>query len=309
MMHSSLLRASLIAMAWACAGAVQAVPVSVAFDNFTYSGTVTRYATLADAQNQTNPVGGPYPILTGFENSSETRPNARDGQIAVVSEAPLEYGTDLTYMSTAWYFTTNIANGNGWGNPNETNDGFIQYYLESSPTIGGGWQPGHTQFRLSVAGGDGDDADAGRFWPAPDRGAPEISYGKFIEFNLDVIANFASPATLNNITGWYETMSMPSSFSGTLRGIFENDQTDTPSYNGFYRFNYTVTGPGSWADDNNAVWEDQDGTIYPPQSIWAAPEAVTITPAIVPGPGKLALFGLAFALALVAALRLGVSIR
>ena len=291
------------ALTWAAWA--QAVPLSVSFDNFTYSGTVTRYATLADAQNQTNPTGGPYTIQTATNGANSTLPNARDGQISVTSQAPSAYGSDLTYMSTPWYFTLVPANGNGWGNPNNTNDGFIQYYQESSPTVTGGWQPGHTQFRLTVSGGHGDDLDAGRLWPAPDSGAAAISRGAFADFHLDVTANFASPATLNGSTGWYETSAMPSSFSGTLRGIFLNDQPSNPTYNGYYRFNYTVTGPGSWAANNGATWSS-GATSYGPSSEWAAPQAAALAaPAPVPGPGKIALLGLSLLLGVMAMRRSG----
>lgn len=304
MMHSHLFRAGLAAVAWACAGLAQAVPLHIIFDDFTYRGSVTRYATLADAQNQVNPVGGPYTIATVTNGSHQTRPDARDGLISVTDTAP-GYGADLTHVSTAWYFTTVIASGNGALNPNNVNHGFIQYYQDSTPTVSGGWQPGHTQFRLTVAGGDGNEWGDARFWPAPENaGSEAISYGKFITFTLDVVADFASPATPNGVTGWYETVAMPSAFSGTLRGIFENDQLDDPVHNGFYRFDYTVTGPGSWVSDSGAVWSDSVDE-YPPESFWAAPRAVQVVaaPVMVPGPGKFALFGLALALAFVAVLR------
>ena len=304
MLHQSAFRIGLAAAAWACAGLVQAVPLSVGFDNFTYSGTVTRYATLDDAQNQTNATGGPYTIGTATNGTHSTRADARDGNLSVTSTAPAAYGTDLTYLSTAWYFTTFPANGNGWGNPNNTNDGFIQYYLTSSaPTVNGGWQPGYTQFQLTVAGGNGDTGDNGRFWPAPGSGAAVISRGEFVEFNLNLTANFASPATLNTTTNWYETSAMPSSMTGTLSGIFLNDQTNTPSYNGYYRFAYTVTGPGSWAADNAATW-DNGGTRAPPASLWAGPQAV-VPPAPVPTLGHLALLGLSLMLGLMVAVRRG----
>ncbi|MFT4193075.1 hypothetical protein [Ottowia sp.] len=306
MLHQFASRASLAAVAWACAGLVQAAPLNVNFENFTYSGTVTRYATEADARNQTNATGGPYSIQTVTDTGGSTRINARDGQIAVTSEAPAAYGTTLTYLSTAWYFTRTLANGNGWGNPNNTNDGFIQYYQESSPTVNGGWQPGHTQFRLNVIGGHGDDLGAARFWPAPDSGAAAISGGRFVDFNLDLSATFASPATPNGTTGWYETTAMPSSVAGTVSGIFQNDQTTDTSYNGFYRFSYAVTGPGSWAADNGAAWGSADAP-NTPVSLWAAPQAVAaaVVVAPVPGPGKLALLGLSLVLGLLVAARRG----
>ena len=307
MLHQSAFRMGLAAAAWACTSLAQAVPLSAQFDNFTYSGTVTRYATLADAQSQVSPTGGPYTIATATNDTRSTRTNARDGNLSVTSTAPAAYGTDLTYLSTAWYFTTFPASGDGWGNPNNTNDGFIQYYLTSSaPTVNGGWQPGYTQFQLTVAGGNGDSLDAGRLWPAPASGAAAISRGAFVEFNLNLSANFASPATLNTTTSWYETSAMPSSMTGTLTGIFQNDQTSDLSYNGFYRFNYTITGPGSWAADNGATWDGTPGNA--PASLWAGPEAVVPPPttvAPVPTLGNLALLGLSLMLGLMVAVRRG----
>ena len=315
MLHSSVFRTGLALAALTCAGLAQAVPLNVGYDNFTYSGTVTRYATLADAQNQANATGGPYTIQTVTNNSPlparATRSNARDGNLSVTSAAPAAYGSDVTYLSTAWYFTTFPANGDGWGNPNNSNNGFIQYYLTSSaPTVNGGWQPGYTQFRLTVSGGNGDSSNAARFWPVPNPDGPaNISGGTYVEFNLNLTANFASPATLNGATGWYETTAMPSSVTGTVSGIFQNDQANDTQYNGFYRFSYTLAGPGSWAADNAATWDD-GGTRVAPASLWAAPAAVVPTSvAPVPSLGTWALLGLSLALGLMAAMRQGARAR
>ncbi len=303
-------RSGLAIVALAGASLAQAVPLSASLDNFTYSGTVTRYATLADAQNQTNPTGGPYTIQTVSNGPRNTRTDARDGNLSVTSTAPAAYGTDLTYFSTAWYFTMTPASGDGWGNPNNTNNGFIQYYLQSSaPTVTGGWQPGYTQFQLTVSGGNGDSLNAARFWPVPNPSGPSnISGGTFVEFNLNLTANFASPATLNTTTNWYETTVMPSSMTGTLTGIFQNDQSNDSQYNGFYRFNYTLTGPGSWAADNSAVYRDGGAEDIPPSSLWAGPEVVVPPPATVapvPTLGNLALLGLSLMLGLMVAVRRG----
>ena len=307
MLNPFAFRASAAAAAWSFAALAQAVPLSANIDNFTYSGTVTRYATLADAQQQIN-AGSTSTIQTVSNGPRKTRPNARDGSINVNSAAPAAYNgpADLTQITTAWYFTTNPASPYGDGNPNNTNDGFIQYYLESSPTVTGGWQPGYTQFQLGVTGGDGNTGGNGRFWPTsvPGGGAANISYGHFVEFNLNISASFASAATLNGATNWYETTAMPNSMSGTHTGIFQNDQAVDPSVNGFYRFNYTVTGPGSWAADNSATWDDGN-TRVPPSSLWAAPAAV-VPPTVVapvPGLGPLALLGLSLLLGVMVAVR------
>lgn len=101
---------------------------------------------------------------------------------------------------------------------------------------------------------------------------------------------------------------MPSNVTGTLRGIFHNDQTSNTGYNGYYRFDFSVAGPGSWAADVGATWGAED---YVPSSFWAAPEAVAppVTVAPVPGPGKLALLGLSLVLAGMAARRQGARTR
>ena len=102
---------------------------------------------------------------------------------------------------------------------------------------------------------------------------------------------------------------MPSSVTGTVSGIFQNDQANDTQYNGFYRFSYTLAGPGSWAADNAATWDD-GGTRVAPASLWAAPAAVVPTSvAPVPSLGTWALLGLSLALGLMAAMRQGARAR
>ena len=68
--------------------------------------------------------------------------------------------TKLSYL-TAWYYSTTPANGAGWGNPNNTNPGFVQDDDQSaSPAVGGGWSAGNTSFACrAVTGGNGDVGD------------------------------------------------------------------------------------------------------------------------------------------------------
>lgn len=106
------------------AGAATANPLYISYDNFHYSGAVTRYSTLADAQAGTNAVSTTS-ISTATNDTRSTLPNARDGQIYVAASSAGYDPTNLSYFSTAWYFTTFPANGDGWGNPNNTNPGFI----------------------------------------------------------------------------------------------------------------------------------------------------------------------------------------
>lgn len=262
--------------------AAHAAPLVVDFDNFTYSGTVT------------DPNGNTHTILTATNGPRETRPNARDGQVFIrnaANTAPQNYGADIAYASTAWYFTnfTPFVT-NGWGNPNNTNNGFFQYYddspLNSGVTISGGWQPGNTAFKVKLTGGDGDDSNVARLWNAPAASGPSgDTAGDFTAFTLDLTATFATPAVLNPTTLWYEKSVMPTSVTGTISGSFLNNSTTNTGANGLYSFAFTITGPGSWAADAGAFWNSAQDPIYP-GSFWAAPDG---GPARVPEPASLAL--------------------
>ena len=59
MLRKFVIRTGLAALTWMCAHLAHAAPLFVNFDNFTYSGSVTRYATLEDARNDISPTGGP----------------------------------------------------------------------------------------------------------------------------------------------------------------------------------------------------------------------------------------------------------
>lgn len=268
------------------AGAASAAPLSVLFDNFTYAGTVT------------DPNGNTHTIATATNGDRSTRPNARDGSLTVrqsANTAPQNYGADIARFQTAWYFTDVIPFvTNGWGNPNNTNDGFIQYNdtapLNSGVTVTGGWLPGLTQFTLKVTGGNGDDGNNARLWNAPAGGGPAgDTAGYFTSFALDLTATFAAPAVLNPTTGWFEQWNvMPIALSGTVSGTFVNDSTTNTAANGTYTFSLTLSGPGSWASDVGAFWGSGTDPIFP-RSRWAAPDG---GPAPVPEPAALGLLGM-----------------
>jgi hypothetical protein len=272
-------------------GAAVASPLVVLFDNFTYSGWVTA------PENTTK-----HFIGTASNEDRVTRPDARDGLVSVRNAAntsPQNYGADLAQISTAWYFTNIVPFvTNGWGNPNNTNYGFFQYFdnngFNTGVTISGGWKPGNTVFRLTLEGGSGDDSNAARLWNAPATGGPAgDTAGYFTSFKLDLTATFATPATLNATTGWYEQWNvMPVDVTGTITGEFVNDSTTNPAANGLYTFAFTISGPGSWADDVGAFWRTNTGDDIFPRSRWAAPDG---GPVSVPEPASLALLGLGLA--------------
>ena len=238
--------------------------LSVSFDNFTYSGTVT------------DPGGTTHTIQTATNGDRSTRTDARDGRASVRSGATGKYGTDQALISTAWYFTNIVPFiTNGWGNPNNSNNGFFQYFenVAGLPgvTVTGGWTT-LTTFTLNVSGGTGDASNAARLWNAPAAGGPAgDTAGTFQSFNMSLVATFANPAVLNPVTGWHEQWNvMPTAVTGMISGTFLNDSTTNPGANGLYSFAFTINGPGSWAQDVGAFWgSDTDPRL--PVSRWAAP--------------------------------------
>lgn len=242
-----------------------ASPLYVAYDNFNYKGSVTKYATLADAQAGTNAISSTS-IATATNGPRSTLADARDGNVYVASNATPQYDPvgNLASFSTAWYFTTEPPPVvDGFNNPNNTNNGFVQYYDETvSPVVTGGWSAAYTKFTLGVSGGTGDTLDFARLW-AP---AGNDTAGTFIDFQLNLEATFGVAATLNGSTGWYDTSAMPSAITGSATGVFENDSAD-PDSRGFYAFSFTFA-PGSWAEANGATWGDG---LFSPASLFAAP--------------------------------------
>jgi hypothetical protein len=258
----------------------------VNFDNFNYSGTISRYNSEADARTRTNAITT-TPIATAVNGSSSTLTNARDAQAFIAQGAsPYSIANEAAFL-TAWYFinpnTTNTTNG--WGNPNNTNNGFAQYIdLTTAPVVAGGWNNSYTQFQVSINGGTGDSSNLARLWAAPSPLGSSTA-GTFVDFNLNLTADFLAAATLSSTTSWYETNAMPSAVMGSVSGVFLNDSSAT-SVNGYYAFDFTLVG-GSWAAANAATWNDNNTRRVAPQSFFAAPAIATV-----PTPSGLALIGL-----------------
>lgn len=282
-----LFKSALATAAIVFANTASAGMLYVSYDNFTYTGTVTRYATLADAQGSTNALSTTA-ISTATNGAQSTRPNARDGQVYVASNSPGYDSSSLAYFSTAWYYTLVPANSNGWGNPNNTNTGFVQYYDASvAPTVTGGWSNSNMTFTVNINGGNGDSIDAARLWAAPKVGGPSgDTAGTFVDFAFTMEANFLAAASYNNSTTWYETDANPDSMTGSATGIFQNLSTTDPSLNGFYAFDFSFA-TGSWAADQGAVWVGTTST-YEPSAFFAAPGAASV-----PEPATLGLLALA----------------
>jgi hypothetical protein len=78
-----------------------------------------------------------------------------------VNNAPTFDASSANIFMTAWYYTKDTDNGAylGWGNPNNTNPGFVQLYDANGNTetsanaYFNGWDGAHyTQFNMAVQG-------------------------------------------------------------------------------------------------------------------------------------------------------------
>ncbi|MEO0716071.1 MAG: hypothetical protein AAFY58_03665 [Planctomycetota bacterium] len=107
-------------------------------ERLAYTGSLTKYATLADAQAGTNVVAGPTSIPNRGTGDAFDTPN-RDLGLFFASNAP-SYSADQAIALTAWYYTTNpnpTGTGviNGWGNPNNSNTGFMQMFDDNASSV------------------------------------------------------------------------------------------------------------------------------------------------------------------------------
>lgn len=225
------------------------------FDGFSYTGNVTVYDTADDARNQTGARSGPHDIPTGTNGARSTLENARDAALYADTES-----NSFVFL-TAWYFTPldEVGKADGFGNPNNTNTGFIQLYDLDGSSLSDldlGWNTDRTEFSVSAKGGNAGSDEFARLWPAPETGGPaSISAGNFLEYDLSFTAGFNTPASVG--AGLIAKDTFPDTVTGGFTGIFENTNTTDPSLNGFYRIDFAFQNE-SWAKNTGAVAQFRD---------------------------------------------------
>ena len=274
-MKKNLLAIALLSLGVAANAQYFAYDERVSYDNL----TVTRYGSLADAQNQTNALGGPWDLAAADASIQNPRNGNRDFSYYISKGTTID--VDQSLMLTAWYFTTTPANGAGWGNPNNTNTGFFQMYDDDNDTVvtsTGGWSvlnagvSDASTFAFSVSGVNAGAAETSRLWHAPNTGgAASLTAGVFHEYALNVTA---TGLTASFDGTYFSATDAATSVTGSLTGIFENTNTTDPSLNGFYRYSAGI-GTDSWAVANGAVYP-AGGVNYAPEGLYAAvPEPAT----------------------------------
>lgn len=240
---------------------VQASSFYAITDMFSYTGTVTRYATLDDARAGVNVVGGPFGIPARTADAPYNT-TSRDAAVYFVNNAPSYNTTNANIFMTAWYYTTDPNNGtySGWGNPNNTNTGFVQLYDASGGTATSananfnGWDGAHyTQFNMAVQGQNATyDNSYARLWHAPNTGgAGGLTKGIFLDYGLNLTAG-GLQGTYNPLTGPVESTNHPTAVDGVFWAIFQNTNTVDPSLNGYYVANFAL-GLDNWAYGQGAT--------------------------------------------------------
>lgn len=202
----------------------------VSTDFFSYSGSISRYTTYADAVAGTNAVSGsPFTVPARDLGLYFVDGNAAFGGTT--------YANSAIFLS-AWYL-------NGGNTPSNQNTGFVQHYdIEggSVNTMDMWWDPTLTMFTFNLTGSNGQPTctspgDCGRLWNAGSSlGSAETTGGLWLDYSLAFVASGLVPATWNATTGVYESNSNPTSATGSIWGIFQNTSTTDPSSNGYYVF-------------------------------------------------------------------------
>lgn len=238
------------------AGSVQAQDRAYVWSNrLGYTGTINRFATLGDAQANTNAVSGsPFAV-----------PQRDLGLFLVNNNAAFAgagYPSSAFDFLTAWYLP---------GSPFNQNTGFVQISDEDAGSVtsaSGLWtNAARTSFQYSATGANTAPncapytpfitEDCPRLWNSGSAlGSAETTLGVYRSYEFSMQANFLNQAAWNPVTGVFESTADPLSVSGFFRGLFENTSVDDPASRGFYRVNLALNLT-SWAAQNN-----QSGTSY-----------------------------------------------
>lgn len=263
---------------------------SVSTDRFGYSGTVLRYASLADAQNGVNSIDT---ISVG------------DRDLGLYIAQNDTVNADRNIMLGTWWYTmdtfygpdpmTNEDRGRaGWGNTRgNTGVGYLQLFDTDASTdvsvdmsFGGFDGTFYRDFTLNASGVNANTADDSSRLSAIDN---VNDAGIWHSWNINLTASGLEGQQI--APGIIESTNQPTDVTGTITGIFEitEDQT-SPANQGFYAVQFDLSMI-NWAWDNRAdltplVSLDGGATFFD----GSFGDSVFRT---VPTPGAAGLFGLA----------------
>lgn len=221
--------------------AAQAQIVTVT-DRFGYTGSVTRYESLSDAQSATNATGS---FVLGAN---------RDFRLQLVSGfSPIL--ADQYYAGTNWTSP---------GSPSNVAAGFVQIPIQSgTPGVRAFWDITRTQYTFDLRGSAGGPST--RLWDGSNDVANQD--GEFLDYRLSFVAAGLATASWDPGFGTYWSMSDPTAVTGSFTGLFHNTSVGGA---GYYTFDF---------DFNLDNWSYGEFVAGNPDSdyqtgLFAAPDAV-----------------------------------
>ena len=243
-------------------------------DRFGYTGTVTRYGSLTDAQSGTGALDtvsiGNRDLALAFGSNDISEPN-------------------LNIMLGSWWYTTDSQGRAGWGNTTgNTGPGYLQLYDDNSSTdtaismdFSNFNGTHYTQFDFSVSGQNANADDFSRLsvYDNVNDGGIWHSY----MMNMTVTGLEGTMTSL----GIIESFNQPTGVTGSITGIFEITENQTsPANQGFYAFSFDLNMM-NWAWDNQGSLMTQDGSGNPIADVFSDSLFRTV-----PTPGSFAIIGL-----------------
>lgn len=233
-------------------------------DNLGYAGALTCYGSLADAASHVNSTCNsliPQRDLSLFfvdNNAAFAGLNPVTGLALPPSQA---------LVVTNWW-------SNNEANPNDQNYGFLQLFdldAGSVSSMSMGWDPTLTTFQVAASGGPTitgcsniPPQDCGRLWNGQNPSA-QANGGSFISWSVSAIFSGFAAATFNSATGVYESVSEPTSATGSFNAIFADAKTGQ-----FYDIDANINNT-SWAASNGF-----GGTTVAGAPVTATPEPASL---------------------------------
>lgn len=250
-------------------------------DRFGYSGTITRYDTLEDAQ-------------AGTDEVDQITVGDRDLSLFIRKDDPS--GSDFNAALGSWWYTTDSQGRAGWGNTRgNTGVGFMQLYDSDASTdtsldmsfdnFDGTY---YRDFTLSMTGENAGADDFARLSAIDNVN----DAGEYKEYSINLTATGLQGEDSDN-DGLVEALNtQPTGVTGSMTGIFQLTENETSAANqGFYTYDFTLSMT-NWAWENRDDLMTQDDNGNPIEDTFAPSNFVAPAAAQVPLPATLALLGI-----------------